>query len=84
MTTHGWITLFACAGQLALALVVLFRGMRSPLALPLVLLSLDLFFWNFAALAYEISGNLPWRWLDLSSMRSMSSTPPNPEELASV
>lgn len=67
MTTHGWITLFACAGELALALLVLFRGMRSPLALPLVLLSLDLFFWNFAALAYEISGNLPWRWLDLST-----------------
>ena len=67
MTTHGWITLFACAGNLALALLVLLRGTRSRLALPLVLFSVVLFFWDFAALAYEISGNLWWHWLDLST-----------------
>ncbi|HME91071.1 MAG TPA: ATP-binding protein [Myxococcaceae bacterium] len=43
------------------------------MALPLVLFSLVLFFWNFAALAYEVSGNLWWHWLDLST--SPLSTP---------
>src|SRR5260370_8787002 len=65
MTTHGWITLFACAGNLALALLVLLRGTRGRLALPLVLFSVLLFFWDFAALPYEISALLWCHWLDL-------------------
>jgi two-component system sensor histidine kinase HydH len=64
ITAHGWVTLAACAGELALALITLLRGAPSRLALPLALLSLDLFFWNFATLAYEISGIPAWHWLD--------------------
>lgn len=66
MDAHGWVTLVACAGELALAVLALLRGGRSPLALPLALLSLNLFAWNFFALAYEVSGALVWRWLDVS------------------
>jgi signal transduction histidine kinase len=64
MTVHGWLTLAACAGELALALLALLRGAPSRLALVFALFSLDLFFWNFATLAYEISGTPAWHWLD--------------------
>src|SRR5262249_44617101 len=64
ITPQGWITLAACAGELALALIALLRGTPSRLALPLALFSLDLFFWNFATLAYDVSGIAYWHWLD--------------------
>lgn len=66
------IAVFACLGQFVLALVALRSG-RSPLALPLALLCLDLFTWNTASLIFDLSGQLPWRWLDLST--SPLSTP---------
>jgi signal transduction histidine kinase len=66
MTFHAWLTLVACVGELALALVAALRGSRSPLALPLALLSLALFGWNFANLAFLLSGNPAWRWLDVA------------------
>jgi hypothetical protein len=64
ITPRGWVTLAACAGELTLALIALLRGAPSRLALLLAILSLDLFFWNFATLAYEISGVAAWHWLD--------------------
>src|SRR5260370_33747577 len=64
MTVHGWISIFACAGHLALAILGLAQRTRSPLRLPLALLALDLFTWNFADLAYTTSGNMAWHWLD--------------------
>jgi signal transduction histidine kinase len=67
LAPSGWLTLFACAGELGLVLLALLRGSRSPLALPLVLLSLDLFFWNFAALGYDISAHRSWHWLDVAT-----------------
>jgi two-component system sensor histidine kinase HydH len=57
----GWI---GCTGHLALALLVSFRGGGSKVSLPLVLLCLDLFGWNAAALAYDLSGQAEWHWLD--------------------
>src|SRR6266849_1105226 len=56
MSTHGWITVVACTGELALAILAIRLGRRSRLSLPLAFLSLDLFFWNLAALAYNLSG----------------------------
>jgi two-component system sensor histidine kinase HydH len=67
MTFHGWLTLFTCAAELAFVLMALMRGSRSPLTLPLTLLCVVLFAWNFFALAYEVSGVLTWRWLDISA-----------------
>src|SRR5258708_12202466 len=64
MTLHSWISIVACAGHLALAILVLLHRGRSPLKLPLGLLALDLFTWNFADLAYSVSGNSAWHWLD--------------------
>ena len=64
ITPQGWVTLAACAGELALALMALLWGAPSRLALLLAILSLNLFFWNFATLAYEISGVAAWHWLD--------------------
>src|SRR5262252_4303118 len=67
MSTHGWITVVACTGELALAILAIRLGRRSRLSLPLAFFSLDLFFWNFAALAYNLSGHSAWHWLDVGT-----------------
>lgn len=56
----------ACAGEAALAAVVARRAARNTLAFPLALLSAVLFTWNFASVAYELSGNLGWHFLDVA------------------
>ncbi len=61
MTSGMWTSLLACVGQLALAGLALARVGRSPLALPLSLLSIALSTWNFAGFAMERSGGLGWR-----------------------
>lgn len=63
----GWITLTACAGQIALAALALTRRARaSALALPLATLCLVLFGWNFAALAHKTLNIAAWRIIDAS------------------
>jgi two-component system, NtrC family, sensor histidine kinase HydH len=57
--------LCACVGILALGLLVLLRGGRSSIALPLALLCIDMFVWNFASLAEDVSGNTTWGTLDV-------------------
>ena len=64
MTLHEKLGLVACAGHLALAILLLLRRTRSSIALPLALLCLDLFAWNFASLAWDLTGNSAWRRLD--------------------
>lgn len=64
MPVHGWVSIVACAGHLALAILVFLHRTGSPLRLPMALLALDLFTWNLAALAYSVSGNVAWHWLD--------------------
>lgn len=61
MTSGMWINIIACAGQLALAGLALARVGRSPLALPLSLLSIALSTWNFTGFALERSGEPGWR-----------------------
>ena len=56
MSTQSWVTLIACVGELAVVLLVALRAMGSPLATPLLALSIDLAGWNFAQLAYHRSG----------------------------
>jgi two-component system, NtrC family, sensor histidine kinase HydH len=58
------LTAAACAGQLALALLCIARAIRSPLAVPLALLCLDIFGWTASGLAFDLSGVEAWRWLD--------------------
>ncbi|HEY3819465.1 MAG TPA: ATP-binding protein [Polyangiaceae bacterium] len=53
-----------CVGQLALALVGIARAARSPLAVPLALLCLDVAGWTGASLAYQLSGVGAFHWLD--------------------
>lgn len=65
MTTHAWISLIASAGQLALALMAL-RVVQKPLGLPLALLSLTMFGWNIASIAFELSGLQTWHWFDVT------------------
>lgn len=67
MTTLQAMAALAAVGQLALVLVAVLRGAGSPLTLPLALLFLDLFTWNAAAVAYEVSRQPAWGWLDVST-----------------
>jgi two-component system sensor histidine kinase HydH len=67
MGPHGWLTLVTCAAELAFAFIALVRGSKSPLTPPLTLLCILLFAWNFFSLAFEVSGVLTWRWLDISA-----------------
>ncbi len=66
MTTQSWVTLIACVGELAVVLLVALRASGSPLATPLLLLSIDLAGWNFAQLAYHRSGTIGWHLVDMT------------------
>jgi len=66
MSATDWITLVACGGQLALALVLFIRGARSPLAMTLGWLCVVLFGWNFCQFAHAKSGLMTWRYIDVS------------------
>ncbi|MBW2734298.1 MAG: HAMP domain-containing histidine kinase [Deltaproteobacteria bacterium] len=66
MTIHSFDTigLLACGGILLLGFLVLFSRAKTPLSLPLGLLCLSLFGWNFAMVAYDATGADAWRWID--------------------
>ena len=53
---QDWTTLFASSAGIALAILVMWRGRRSGLAIPLALLSIDFCVFNLATLFYELSG----------------------------
>ncbi len=65
MTVHAALDLIACAGHLAVGILVLLRPTGSPLALPLGLVTLSLFSWTFSDFSYTVSGQVRWHWLDL-------------------
>lgn len=69
MTASGYVALFACAGQLLVALVALRRTGASPLALPLALFSANLAAWNFAGAANGLlhASFWAWDWLDATA-----------------
>ena len=64
MTLHAAFVLLACLGNLAFAIVAWLRRARSALALPLALLFLDVFAWNFADLANQLTSESGWRRID--------------------
>src|SRR5262249_37605258 len=67
MTFEQWISVLACAGELTCAALALWRAGGSPLSLPLALLSLNLFAWNFAEFAYSLSAQRNWQLLDVAA-----------------
>lgn len=67
MHPSALIAFIACAGQLGVALLALLRPGRSPLAMPLALLAADLFAWNFALAAADLSQSPIWPWLDATA-----------------
>jgi CheY-like chemotaxis protein len=64
MTATQTITVAVCVGQLALALVGIARASRSPLAVPFALLCLNMFGWTGATLAFELTQDSTWQWVD--------------------
>ena len=65
MSSQNWVTLIACVGELAVAVLLAVRASGSPLATPLMILSVDLCAWNFAQLGYYRSGHIEWHLLDM-------------------
>ena len=61
---HTLISVAACAGHLAFALVLWLRRDRANIALPLALLFFDTFVWTFAELAYSWTHAAEWQWID--------------------
>jgi two-component system, NtrC family, sensor histidine kinase HydH len=55
LQTEDWVTLFASAAGVALAVLVILRGRRSSLAIPLALLSIDFCCFNLATMFFDIS-----------------------------
>src|SRR3954469_19051387 len=72
MDGHGVMTVVACAGDLAFGALAFARRSKSTLGLLLALLFLDAFSWNFASLAFELSGVSLWHSID----RAVSSVMP--------
>ncbi|MFZ5894580.1 MAG: ATP-binding protein [Myxococcota bacterium] len=64
MDAHGVVSAIACAGHLAFALLSWSRRRQSPVAPWLALLFLDAFTWNFADLAYALTGVQAWHYID--------------------
>ena len=64
------IDLLSCVGQLVVAMLVFLDPRRrrdpNPVSLPLGLLALDVFAWNFFEFAYRASGEPTWHSLDLT------------------
>lgn len=66
LDSHEWITIASCAGHLGLATIALRRIAKSPVALPLALLCLDLFVFNAADVAFHVTADVVWARLDQS------------------
>lgn len=64
MGSQSVMSALACAGHLALALVLWLRRDRANIATPLSLLFLDTFVWTFAEFAFSLTGGVEWHWLD--------------------
>jgi signal transduction histidine kinase len=64
MSLHDQLGMIACAGQLALSFFLILRRQRSALLFSLALLCIDAFAWNFADLAWGLTGSRTWRTLD--------------------
>jgi signal transduction histidine kinase len=65
MILAHWPALLACVAQAMLALLAL--RAKDPLGAPLALLGADLFVWNFADLAFKVSGLPIWHVLDTTA-----------------
>ncbi|HEY8206825.1 MAG TPA: ATP-binding protein [Myxococcaceae bacterium] len=61
MSAHAWLALVASAGQIALFLLAVTRGARSPLAMPLALLASTFFSSSVTSLGWDITHRNEWR-----------------------
>jgi len=66
MSIGEWTSLAACVGQLGLLFGVLRGRAPSPLIWPLALLCALLAGWNFCDLAYRLTGDARWHFLDVT------------------
>ncbi len=67
MSLDEWVQLAACGGHLALGMATFVSGKGSPLRMPLTLLCINLFAWNFADWANRVTDVVLWDWLDATA-----------------
>jgi len=67
LNAHAWVALLAAAGHLALFFLAVGRVAKSPVALPLALLTVALFSTSFCELAFEVSQAPEWGWLEATA-----------------
>lgn len=63
----NWLAIVAITGNLGLAILILRRGARNPLRMPLLLLVGAMTIWSFASAIYDVFGGAGWRWIDVST-----------------
>ena len=64
MNAHDTLSVITCVGHLGFAILVLTRRERSPLAVSLFGLFGTAFAYNFADLAFHLSGERAWHYID--------------------
>lgn len=60
----NWLGIIATTGHLGIVILILRRGRKNPLWLPLLLLCSSMTVWSFAAAIHQLFGGLGWRWLE--------------------
>jgi two-component system, NtrC family, sensor histidine kinase HydH len=64
MNTHDTLSVVTCVGHLGFALLVLARRERSPLSVSLIALFGTAFAYTFAELAFHLTGERSWHYID--------------------
>ena len=64
MNTHDTLSVVTCVGHLGFAILVSVRRERSPLAVSLFALFATAFAYTFADLAFKLSGEPTWHYID--------------------
>lgn len=60
----NWLGIIATTGHLGFVILILRRGRKNPLWLPLLLLCASMTVWSFAAAIHDMFGGIGWRWLE--------------------
>jgi two-component system, NtrC family, sensor histidine kinase HydH len=72
MSGHDLLSAITCVAHLAFAILVWSRRERSPIAVPLALLFGTAFAYNFSELAFQLSGEPAWHYIDRFSSTFMA------------
>ena len=64
LLASNWLGIVATTGHLGIVLLILRRGRKNPIWLPLLLLCTSMTAWSFAAAIHAMFGGFGWRWFE--------------------